>query len=147
MLHRYSRVIILMLIIAAAFFPANAAFASHDAAPAPPSAAAAPEHGDAHASAGVPAAPASTTPWWVWPLSLFIVTFILGILAVLGGVGGGVYSCRSWADFPFNIDFVKAPVTRSAQALAAGRVSSRRIQHSPGSSRRAYRVGGATLVQ
>ena len=26
--------------------------------------------------------------WWFWPIVLFIVTFIMGILAVLGGVGG-----------------------------------------------------------
>src|SRR5512143_696306 len=123
MLHRYSRVIILMLIIAAAFFPANAAFASHDAAPAPPSAAAAPEHGDAHASVAAPATPASTTPWWVWPLSLFIVTFILGILAVLGGVGGGVLFVPIVGGFfPFNIDFVRGAglLVALAGALAAG---------------------------
>jgi len=29
-------------------------------------------------------------PWWAWPLLLFIVTFVLGIIAMLGGVGGGV---------------------------------------------------------
>ena len=44
------------------------------------------------------AAPAETSSsqvaWWIWPLSLFIVTFILGILAVLGGVGGGVLCIR-----------------------------------------------------
>lgn len=27
----------------------------------------------------------SSMPWWAWPLILFVVTFILGILAVLGG--------------------------------------------------------------
>ncbi len=123
MLHRYSRVIILMLIIAAAFFPPNVAFASHDAAPAPPSAAAAPEHGDAHMSAAAPATPASTTPWWIWPLSLFIVTFILGILAVLGGVGGGVLFVPIVGGFfPFNIDFVRGAglLVALAGALAAG---------------------------
>ena len=26
--------------------------------------------------------------WWFWPIVLFFVTFIMGILAVLGGVGG-----------------------------------------------------------
>lgn len=30
-------------------------------------------------------APAVSTPWWVWPLALFVTTFILGIIAVLGG--------------------------------------------------------------
>ena len=29
-------------------------------------------------------------PWWFWPLTLLVVTFVMGILAVLGGVGGGV---------------------------------------------------------
>lgn len=29
-------------------------------------------------------------PWWVWPLILFFSTLALGILAVLGGVGGGI---------------------------------------------------------
>ena len=28
--------------------------------------------------------------WWFWPLTLLIVTFVMGIFAVLGGVGGGV---------------------------------------------------------
>lgn len=32
----------------------------------------------------------STLPWWAWPLILFVFTFVLGIVAVLGGVGGGV---------------------------------------------------------
>jgi len=53
-------------------------------------------------------ASASTTPWWVWPLALFVVTFILGILAVLGGVGGGVLFVPIIGGFfPFNIDFVR----------------------------------------
>ena len=32
----------------------------------------------------------SAVPWWGWPLILLIVTFVMGILAVLGGVGGAV---------------------------------------------------------
>jgi len=28
--------------------------------------------------------------WWKWPLILLGVTFVMGIIAVLGGVGGGV---------------------------------------------------------
>jgi len=28
--------------------------------------------------------------WWFWPLVLLIVTFVMCVFAVLGGVGGGV---------------------------------------------------------
>lgn len=38
---------------------------------------------------------------------LFVVTFILGIVAVLGGVGGGVLFVPIIGGFfPFNLDFV-----------------------------------------
>jgi uncharacterized membrane protein YfcA len=69
------------------------------------------------------AASASTTPWWVWPLVLFVVTFILGILAVLGDVGGGVLFVPIVGGFfPFNIDFVRGAglLVALAGALAAG---------------------------
>jgi uncharacterized membrane protein YfcA len=69
------------------------------------------------------AATASATPWWVWPLSLFVVTFILGILAVLGGVGGGVLFVPIIGGFfPFHIDFVRGAglLVALAGALAAG---------------------------
>ena len=72
-------------------------------------------------AAGVPAA--SHTAWWVWPLSLFVVTFVLGILAVLGGVGGGVlYVPIIGGFFPFHIDFVRGAglLVALAGALAAG---------------------------
>lgn len=65
----------------------------------------------------------STTPWWVWPLVLFIVTFILGILAVLGGVGGGVLFVPIIGGFfPFHLDFVRGAglLVALAGALAAG---------------------------
>ncbi len=124
MVHRFSRVIILVLIIAAALCTAGVAIASHDTPEATPAVAASvSEHGDAQASAAVPAAPASTTPWWIWPLALFIVTFILGILAVLGGVGGGVLFVPIVGGFfPFNIDFVRGAglLVALAGALAAG---------------------------
>jgi len=87
-------------------------------------AAAAQGHADVHTAApAVPEAPPSTTPWWVWPLALFIVTFILGILAVLGGVGGGVLFVPIVGGFfPFNIDFVRGAglLVALAGALAAG---------------------------
>jgi uncharacterized membrane protein YfcA len=124
MLDRYSRVLILLLIIATALFTANAAFAVQETAPAPATVApAAAEHSEVHAAQAVPAAPASTTPWWIWPLALFIVTFILGILAVLGGVGGGVLFVPIVGGFfPFNIDFVRGAglLVALAGALAAG---------------------------
>jgi uncharacterized membrane protein YfcA len=50
----------------------------------------------------------SQTSWWIWPLILFPLTFILGILAVLGGVGGGVLFVTLVSGFfPFNLDFVR----------------------------------------
>jgi len=50
----------------------------------------------------------SQTPWWVWPLILLPLTFILGILHVLGGVGGGVLFVPIVSGFfPFHLDFVR----------------------------------------
>jgi len=50
----------------------------------------------------------SQTPWWVWPLILFPLTFVLGIIAVLGGVGGGVLFVTIVSGFfPFHLDFVR----------------------------------------
>ncbi len=65
----------------------------------------------------------SSTSWWVWPLLLFVVTFILGVLAVLGGVGGGVLFVPIVGGFfPFNMDFVRGAglFVALAGALAAG---------------------------
>nr|HPN84951.1 sulfite exporter TauE/SafE family protein [Victivallales bacterium] len=47
-------------------------------------------------------------PWWFWPMLLFVVSFLLGIVAVLGGVGGGVLFVPIVGSFfPFNMDFVR----------------------------------------
>ena len=47
--------------------------------------------------------------WWLWPLALFAVTFGMGIVAVLAGVGGGVlFVPIVGAFFPFHLDFVRA---------------------------------------
>jgi uncharacterized membrane protein YfcA len=62
-------------------------------------------------------------PWWVWPLVLLIVTFIMGILAVLGGVGGGVLFVPIISGFfPFHLDFVRGTglLVALSGALAAG---------------------------
>ena len=61
--------------------------------------------------------------WWFWPIILFIVTFIMGILAVLGGVGGGVlYVPIISGFFPFHLDFVRGTglLVALSGALAAG---------------------------
>lgn len=50
----------------------------------------------------------SKIPCWTYPLLLFGLTFILGIFAVLGGIGGGVlFVPIVSAFFPFHIDFVR----------------------------------------
>jgi hypothetical protein len=61
--------------------------------------------------------------WWFWPLILFIITFIMGIFAVLGGVGGGVlYVPIISGFFPFHLDFVRGTglLVALSGALAAG---------------------------
>jgi uncharacterized membrane protein YfcA len=74
-------------------------------------------------AASVPVVVNSSMPWWAWPLILFIVTFLLGIAAVLGGVGGGVLFVPIIGGFfPFHIDFVRGAglLVALAGALAAG---------------------------
>jgi hypothetical protein len=71
----------------------------------------------------VPTETDSQTPWWVWPLGLFIFTFVLGMVAVLAGVGGGVlYVPIVSGFFPFNLDFVRATglLVALSTALSAG---------------------------
>ncbi|MCL4473981.1 MAG: sulfite exporter TauE/SafE family protein [Actinobacteria bacterium] len=61
--------------------------------------------------------------WWAWPIILFVVTFALGILAVLGGVGGAVlYTPIIGGFFPFGMDFVRGAglLVALAGSLAAG---------------------------
>jgi uncharacterized membrane protein YfcA len=61
--------------------------------------------------------------WWVWPLVLLFFCFILGIIAVLAGVGGGVlYVPLVSGFFPFHLDFVRGAglMVALAGALAAG---------------------------
>jgi hypothetical protein len=62
-------------------------------------------------------------PWWFWPVILFFFCLILGILAVMAGVGGGVlYVPLVSGFFPFHIDFVRGVglMVALAGALAAG---------------------------
>jgi uncharacterized membrane protein YfcA len=54
------------------------------------------------------AADATAAAWWVWPVMLFAVSFLLGIVAVLAGVGGGVlFVPLIGGFFPFHLDFVR----------------------------------------
>ncbi len=65
----------------------------------------------------------SNMPWWSWPIILLVVTFFMGIVAVLGGVGGGVLFVPIISGFfPFHIDFVRGAglLVALAGALAAG---------------------------
>jgi len=66
---------------------------------------------------------AAVAPWWIWPLALFAVSFAIGIVAVLGGIGGGVLFVPIVASFfPFHLDFVRGAglVLALAGTLAAG---------------------------
>jgi hypothetical protein len=52
---------------------------------------------------------AAAAPWWIWPAALFAVSFAIGIVGVLAGVGGGVLFVPLVSGFfPFHLDFVRA---------------------------------------
>lgn len=66
---------------------------------------------------------ASVLPWWAWVVLLLIATFALGLVAVIGGVGGGVLFVPIIGGFfPFHLDFVRGTglLIALAGALAAG---------------------------
>jgi len=73
---------------------------------------------------GATAAAAAADPaWWFWPLVLFGMTFVMGILAAVGGVGGGVLFVPIVSGFcPFHLDFVRCTglLVALCGALAAG---------------------------
>ncbi|BAZ94596.1 permeases [Thiohalobacter thiocyanaticus] len=73
--------------------------------------------------AATAAGSASALPWWGWVILLFVTTFLMGIVAVLGGVGGGVLFVPIVGGFfPFGMDFVRGAglMVALAGALAAG---------------------------
>ena len=81
----------------------TAAPAEPTASPAPTTAAAAGEEADR--ATGLIRA---DLPWWGWSLLLFGFTLVLGVLAVIAGVGGGVlFVPIVTALFPFHLDFVR----------------------------------------
>jgi uncharacterized membrane protein YfcA len=71
------------------------------------------------AAAGATAAVA----WWVWPLALFVACFLIGIVAVPAGIGGGtLFVPIVGSFFPFHLDFVRGAglLVALASALSAG---------------------------
>ncbi|MDR3044925.1 MAG: sulfite exporter TauE/SafE family protein [Desulfovibrio sp.] len=75
------------------------------------------------ASTVAAAMPADGHPWWFWPTALLFFCFVLGIIAVLAGVGGGVLFVPLVSGFfPFHLDFVRGAglLVALAGALAAG---------------------------
>ena len=66
---------------------------------------------------------ANHLPWWFWPLALFVTSFLIGIVAVPAGIGGGTLFVPIVAGFfPFHLDFVRGAglLVALASALAAG---------------------------
>ncbi|MDO9166193.1 MAG: sulfite exporter TauE/SafE family protein, partial [Rhodoferax sp.] len=60
------------------------------------------------AFAGDSAVPGSAMPWWFWPLALFVTCFLIGIVAVPAGIGGGtLFVPIIGGFFPFHLDFVR----------------------------------------
>jgi uncharacterized protein len=73
----------------------------------------------AQAAQGAPGA----MPWWVWPLGLFVACFLMGIIAVPAGIGGGtLFVPIVGSFFPFHLDFVRGAglLVALASALSAG---------------------------
>ena len=102
----YLKFLFFAVIFFAVFFVSTSVFSSSDAA-----------------APVLPVEGGSSLPWWAWPLILFVVTFLMGIVAVLGGVGGGVLFVPIIGGFfPFHIDFVRGAglLVALAGALAAG---------------------------
>ena len=65
---------------------------------------------------------AAGTPWWVWPVALFVACFLMGIVAVPAGIGGGtLFVPIIGGFFPFHLDFVRGAglLVALASALSA----------------------------
>lgn len=62
-------------------------------------------------------------PYYFWPLVLFGLSFLIGIVAVLAGVGGGVIFVPIVSGFfPFHLDFVRSAglMVALASSISAG---------------------------
>ncbi len=61
--------------------------------------------------------------WWFWPLFLFILTFLIGLVAPVSGIGGGsLYVPLVAALTPFSIDFVRGAGSVMAMVAALSSV-------------------------
>jgi uncharacterized protein len=68
---------------------------------------------------------ADAVAWWGWPLALFVTCFLIGIVAVPAGIGGGtLFVPLIGGFFPFHLDFVRGAglLVALASALAAAPV-------------------------
>jgi|APFre7841882630_1041343.scaffolds.fasta_scaffold05106_4 uncharacterized membrane protein YfcA len=66
---------------------------------------------------------AAAMAWWVWPLALFFACFLMGIVAVPAGIGGGTLFVPIVGGlFPFHLDFVRGAglLVALGSALSAG---------------------------
>ena len=66
---------------------------------------------------------AGAPAWWVWPLALFTACFLMGIVSVPAGIGGGtLFVPIVGGFFPFHLDFVRGAglLVALASALSAG---------------------------
>lgn len=64
----------------------------------------------------------SELPFWAWPLLLFLVCLVIGVIAVPAGIGGGtLFVPLVGGFFPFHLDFVRGVglMVALASALAA----------------------------
>jgi uncharacterized membrane protein YfcA len=78
---------------------------------------------DTETGAAVTSLIAGPLPWWGWASLLFVFTSLLGVIAVVGGVGGGVlFVPIVSAVFPFHFDFVRGAglMVALCGALSAG---------------------------
>ena len=85
----------------------------------------------AFAAGELPADGVGGLPWWGWSLLLFGFCFVLGIVAIVAGVGGGIlYVPIVGALFPFHLDFVRGAgllVALAGALSAAPRLLSNRM--------------------
>ncbi len=74
-------------------------------------------------AAGPAAAAGGATPWWVWALVLLAFSFVVGVVSLLGGMGGGTLFVSLIGGFlPFHLDFVRCAslLVALTGALSAG---------------------------